>query len=168
MFETQINATLRALNEIKERVVYHINFKDFFQSFWHVIDEHTVFISFEPDAWAVCYAYCTNSHLYSGCEIDKHNKSGSMLTFLKRFAGKRTIVFIRYKQFTITRHGDIRQIPIESLNVMQHKEYDGFPIDPSKFDYYLSEEQLASISFTCEDSEFYEIFGEKPDMSEFN
>lgn len=29
MFEAQINATLKALNDIKERVVYHINFKDF-------------------------------------------------------------------------------------------------------------------------------------------
>lgn len=50
---------------------------------------------------------------------------------------------------------------------MQHKDYDGFPIDSSKFQYYLSEEQLASISFTCDDSEFYEIFGGGPDMSEF-
>ena len=50
---------------------------------------------------------------------------------------------------------------------MQHKDYDGFPIDSSKFDYYLSEEQLASISFTCNDLEFYEIFGGGPNMSEF-
>ena len=167
MFETQINATLKALNDIKERVVYHINFKDFWQCFWDVIDEHTVLISFEPDAWAVCYAFCKNSSLYSGYEVDKHNKSGSMLTFLKRFAGKRTIVFIRDKQFLITKHGEIRQIPIDSLNVMQQKEYDGFPIDSAKFEYYLSEEQLTTISFTCDNPEFYDIFGGSPNMSDF-
>ena len=165
VFEAQLNATLKALNEIKERVVYHINFKDFLESFWEVVDEHTVLISFEPDAWAVCYAFCKNSSLYSGCEVDRHSKSGSMLTFLKRFAGKQTIVFIKDKMFLIIKHGEIRQIPIESLNVIQHKDYDGYPIDPSKFEYYLSEEQLASISFTCDDPEFYEIFG--PDLSEF-
>jgi hypothetical protein len=90
-----------------------------------------------------------------------------MLTFLKRFAGKQTIVFIKDKKFLITKQGEIRQIPIESLNVIQHKEYDGYPIDPSKFGYYLSEEQLASISFTCDDPEFFAIFGGGPDMSEF-
>ena len=118
MFETQINTTLKALNDIKERIVYHINFKDFWKSLWDTIDEHTVLISFEPDAWAVCYAFCTNSSLYSGCEVDRHSKSGSMLTFLKRFAGKQTIVFIKDKKFLITKHGEVRQIPIESLNVI--------------------------------------------------
>lgn len=108
MFEAQINATLTALNVMKERVAQHINFKDFWQSFWDTIDEHTVLISFEPDAWAVSYAFCKNSSLYSGCEVDKHSKSGSMLAFLKRFAGKQTIVFIKDKQFTITKHGEVR------------------------------------------------------------
>ena len=87
--------------------------------------------------------------------------------FLKRFAGKRTVVFIRDKKFSITKHGEIRQIPIDSLNVMHHKEYDGFPIDLSKFEYYLSEEQLDSISFTCDDPEFFAIFGGGPDLTEF-
>ena len=49
---------------------------------------------------------------------------------------------------------------------MHHKEYE-FPIDPSKFDEYLSKEQLDSISFTCDDPEFFAVFGGGPDMSEF-
>ena len=49
---------------------------------------------------------------------------------------------------------------------MHHKEYE-FPIDPSKFDEYLSKEQLDTISFTCDDLEFFAVFGEGPDMSEF-
>jgi hypothetical protein len=46
---------------------------------------------------------------------------------------------------------------------MQTKSY-LFPIDPLKFDYYLSEEQESLISFTCDDPEFYDMFGEGPNF----
>ena len=123
------------------------------------MDEHTTLIAFESDAWAVCYGYCTRSYLYTGVNVDKTNHSGTMLKFLKRFSGKKTLVFIKGKKFCVTRHGSIRQIPIDSLNVMQSKTYD-FPISSLIFDYYLSNEQLESISFTCDDPEFYEWFGQ--------
>ena len=66
-------------------------------------------------------------------------------------------MFIRDKKFLITKHGEVRQIPIESLNVVKHRQYD-FPINSSKFEYHLSDEKLASISFTCDNPEFFELF----------
>ena len=69
----------------------------------------------------MCYGYCTRSYLYSGYEVDKTDHSGTMLNFLKRFAGKQTLVFIQGKKFLVNKHGKIRQIPVESLNVVQHK-----------------------------------------------
>ena len=69
----------------------------------------------------MCYGYCTRSYLYSGYEVDRTDHSGTMLNFLKRFAGKQTLVFIQGKKFLVNKHGKIRQIPVESLNVVQHK-----------------------------------------------
>jgi hypothetical protein len=95
---------------------------------------------------------------------------------LQRFAGKKTLIKVNNgsetKEFLIHRHGESRQIPIESLNVAQHEEY-RFPIDLNKWFYNLSKEQLDQIYFTCtEQEEFDEWFGQdhasvRPDMSEF-
>jgi hypothetical protein len=43
------------------------------------------------------------------------------------------------KKFKIYRHGESRQIPIESLNVIQYEEH-RFPIDLNKWFYNLSKE----------------------------
>lgn len=40
---------------------------------------------------------------------------------------------------------------------MQSESYK-FDVDPDKSEYYLSQEQLDAISFTCDDPEFYVIF----------
>lgn len=73
---------------MKDALVYQIPFKVLWDSFWETVDEHTTLISFDQNAWAVCYGYCTRSYLYSGYEVDKTDHSGTMLNFLKRFAGK--------------------------------------------------------------------------------
>lgn len=60
----------------------------FWDSFWTTVDEHAVLVAFEADAWAVCYGYSTRSYLYTGLDVDRTQHSGTMLSFLKRFAGK--------------------------------------------------------------------------------
>lgn len=79
---------------MKEQLVHKVSFKVFWESFWVTVDQHAVLIAFEPDAWAVCYGYCTKSYLYTGYDVDRTNHSGVMLSFLKRFSGKQTLVFI--------------------------------------------------------------------------
>ena len=140
-----------------DKLVFRVSFDIFWNTFWETVDEHTTLISFDQNAWAVCYGYCTRSYLYSGYEVDRTDHSGTMLNFLKRFAGKQTLVFIRGKKFFITKHGEVRQIPIESLNVIKRRQYD-FPINSLKSEYHLSDERLASINFTCNDPEFFELF----------
>ena len=124
---------------MKDKLVYHVNFGTLWESYWSTVNENTTLIAFESDAWAVCYGYCSKSYLYTGYDVDKTNHSGTMLNFLKRFAGKHTLVFIKGKQFLIIKHGELMQIPIESLNVMQAKLYD-FPISRCDVDYCLSGE----------------------------
>jgi len=81
--------------------------------------------------------------LFTGHNTDKHAKSGAHLTFLQRFAGVKTLVRVNNgsetKEFIIYRHGESRQIPIDSLNVAQVETYK-FPIDLNKWFYNLSKE----------------------------
>ena len=97
---------------------------------------------FEPDIWTIAYAYSERSYLFTGHHTDVHNKSGARLTFLQRFAGVTTTIRANNGRETklfdnVQRHGGSRQIPIESLNVVQQETYK-FPIDMDKWFYYLS------------------------------
>ena len=134
-------------------------------TFWETIDEGTTLVAFEDNAWSICYAYCAKSYLYTGYDVDRTRNSGSWLDFLKRFAGKKTRVFIKDKQFLVERIGIIRQIPIKSLN-QTHTKTNEFPIDSQTFDYYLSREQLDQVSFVCANPEFYELFQCGPEFYE--
>jgi hypothetical protein len=102
----------------------------------------------------VAYAYSKRSYLFTGHHTDKHNKSGAKLTFLQRFAGKKTLVRANNgketKEFLIYKHSESRQIPIDSLNVIQYEVY-RFPIDLNKWFYNLSKEQLDQVYFTCDE-----------------
>ena len=90
---------------MKDKLVYKVSFNVLWESFWGTVDENKTMIAFEPDAWAICYGYCNRSYLYTGYDVDKTNHSGTMLNFLKRYAGKQTIVFIKDKEFLITKLG---------------------------------------------------------------
>lgn len=118
-------------------------FKIFWDSFWFAVDNAITLVVFDLDLWTVAYAYSRRSYLYTGHHTDKHNKSGAQLTFLQRFAGKKTLVRVSNgsvtKEFLIHRFGESRQIPIDSLNVSQTEAYK-FPIDSNKWFYNLSKE----------------------------
>ena len=92
LWEQRITSVEEALYSMEETLVYQINFKVFWDSFWFAVDNATVLVVFEPDLWTVAYAYSERSYLFTGNHTDKHNKSGDRLTFLQRFAGKKTLV----------------------------------------------------------------------------
>jgi hypothetical protein len=110
------------LQSAQETLIYKVNFKVFWDSFWFAVDNATTLILLELDLWTVVYAHSSRSYLYTGHHTDKHGKSGTCLTFLQRFAGLKTLVRVRNgsesDEFLIQKHGESRQIPIDSLNVI--------------------------------------------------
>ncbi len=97
---------------MQETLIYKVNFKVFWDSFWFAVDAATTLVIFEPDLWTVVYAHSKRSYLFTGHHTDRHAKSGVWLTFLQRFAGARTLVRVNngseVKQFLIFRHGHAR------------------------------------------------------------
>lgn len=61
------------------------------------------------------------------------------------------------KEFLIHKQGESRQIPIHSLNVIQHEVY-RFPIDLNKWFYNLSKAQLDIIYFTCDNQDEFDLW----------
>jgi hypothetical protein len=71
-----------ALQHVEQQLIYKVSFKEFWDSFWFAIDNAATIIDLQSDLWTVVYAYSSRSYLYTGHHTDRHNKSGSMLTFL--------------------------------------------------------------------------------------
>ena len=141
-WEKRIKSIQKALVSVQETLIYKVSFKVFWDSFWLTVDNAVTLMVFEPDIWTIAYAYSERSYLFTGHHTDVHNKSGARLTFLQRFAGATTTIRANngkeMKEFYhVKRHGESRQIPIESLNVVQCETYK-FPIDMSKWFYHLS------------------------------
>jgi len=79
---------------MEEKLIYKVNFKVFWDSFWFTVDNATTLIIFDRDLWTVAYAYSSRSYLFTGHHTDKHCKSGAQLTFLQRFTGMKTLIRI--------------------------------------------------------------------------
>jgi len=138
-WEKRISSIQQALVSVQETLVYKVSFRVFWDSFWLTVDNAVALVVFEPDLWTIAYAYSERSYLFTGHHTDVHNKSGARLTFLQRFAGAKTTIRANNGRETkvfnnVKRYGESRQIPIESLNVVQQETYK-FPIDMDKWFY---------------------------------
>ena len=143
-WEKRIESIQKALVSVQETLIYKVSFKVFWNSFWQTVDNAATLVVFEPDLWTIAYAYSERSYLFTGHHTDVHNKSGARLTFLQRFVGATTSIRANNgsetKEFNnVKRHGGSRQIPIDSLNVVQCETYK-FPIDMDTWFYNLSQE----------------------------
>jgi hypothetical protein len=52
-------------------------------------------VAFEKDIWTIAYNFSKKSCTYTGHEVNKTSKSGSRLTFLKRYLypGQKCLIF---------------------------------------------------------------------------
>ena len=89
-WEEKISNVQNALQSMEEVLIYKVNFKVFWNSFWFSVDAATAIIDFLADLWTTVYAYSSRSYFFTGHHTDKHAKSGAQLTFLQRFASVNT------------------------------------------------------------------------------
>ena len=79
------NDTLTALNNMKENLYREVSLKSLISSYFEATLKSKVLVSFDRNLWAIAYSYSGLSYRFSGHEMDKTSKSGSRLSFLKRY-----------------------------------------------------------------------------------
>ena len=84
-------------------------------------------VAFDKDVWTIAYYHTEKSCLFTGHEVNKTSKSGSRLSFLKRFLypGQRSLIFADGKLLGECHKLNGRmQLPIYSLNEKHTEEYE--------------------------------------------
>lgn len=78
-----------------------------------------VIVSFDKNLWGIGYSYSNMSYCFSGHEVERTSKSGTKISFLKRFLypNQNFIVYNEGKYIGEgVKMGKYMQLPLRSLN----------------------------------------------------
>jgi len=70
---------------MKKLIYRSISLPETINSYFKAVAEKKVIVSFDRNLWGIGYSFSNISYCFSGHEVEKTSKTGTKISFLKKF-----------------------------------------------------------------------------------